>query len=96
VVDTLDKQLQRQAGGIVDTDTVAPPVAHPLAVIAPECAPVELNYWVRAGMGFLHSGASTGKGGRSPASRPIGLPGGRWSALQPRRRYSIRRGSPRR
>jgi integrase len=42
VVDTLDKQLQRQAGGIVDTDTVAPPVAHPLAVIAPECAPVEL------------------------------------------------------
>ena len=41
VVDTLDKQLQRQAGGIVDTDAVAPPVAHPLKVIAPECAPIE-------------------------------------------------------
>jgi integrase len=41
VVDTLDKQLQRQAGGIVDTDAVAPPVAHPLKVIAPECAPVD-------------------------------------------------------
>ncbi|MGA2842161.1 MAG: DUF6538 domain-containing protein, partial [Steroidobacteraceae bacterium] len=41
VVDTLDKQLLRQAGGIVDTDTVAPPVAHPLTVIAPECVPIE-------------------------------------------------------
>jgi hypothetical protein len=30
VVDTLDKQLQRQDGGIVDTDAVAPAVAHPL------------------------------------------------------------------
>ena len=40
VVDMLDKQLQRQAGGIVETDAVAPPVAHLLKVIAPECAPV--------------------------------------------------------
>jgi len=41
VFDTLDKQLERQAGGIVDTDTVAPAVAHPLKIVAPECAPVE-------------------------------------------------------
>lgn len=41
MVDTLDKQLERQAGGIVDTDTVAPAVVHPLKIIAPECAPAE-------------------------------------------------------
>lgn len=41
VVDTLDKQLERQAGGIVDTDAVAPAVPHPFKVIAPEHAPLE-------------------------------------------------------
>ncbi len=41
VVETLEHQLKRQGGDIVDTDTVAPPVKHPLVVIAPERAPVD-------------------------------------------------------
>lgn len=36
VVETLDYQLIRQRGDIVDTDKVAPAVPHPLNVIAPE------------------------------------------------------------
>lgn len=36
---TLDHQISRQTGNIVDTDSVAAPVLHPLQIIAPERAP---------------------------------------------------------
>lgn len=41
VVETLDHQLTRQRGDIVDTEKVAPAVPHPLSVIAPERAAVD-------------------------------------------------------
>ncbi|WP_031407705.1 site-specific integrase [Thiomonas sp. FB-Cd] len=40
VIETLEHQLKRQRGDIVDTDKVAPAVQHPLTIIAPERAPV--------------------------------------------------------
>ena len=43
VIETLEHQLRRQRGDIVDTDNVAPPVQHPLTVIAPERAPVDAS-----------------------------------------------------
>jgi len=39
VVETLDLQLVRQRGDVVDTETVAPAVSHPLQAAAPERAP---------------------------------------------------------
>jgi hypothetical protein len=41
VVETLDHQLTRQRGDIVDTDKVAPTAVHPLHVIAPERVAVD-------------------------------------------------------
>lgn len=41
VAETLDHQLARQQGSVVDTDKVAPSTTHPLHVIAPERAPVD-------------------------------------------------------
>jgi len=41
VVETLDHQLTRQRGDIVDTDKVAPAAAHPLRTIAPERVAVD-------------------------------------------------------
>lgn len=41
VVETLDHQLTRQRGDIVDTDKVAPLAVHPLHVIAPERVAVD-------------------------------------------------------
>lgn len=41
VVETLDHQLTRQRGDIVETDKVAPTAVHPLHVIAPERVPVD-------------------------------------------------------
>lgn len=41
VIETIDYQLTRQNAGIVDTDKVAPPVQHPLSVIAPERVPMD-------------------------------------------------------
>lgn len=41
VVETLDHQLARQRGDIVDTDKVAPAVQHPLQAVAPERVPVD-------------------------------------------------------
>ena len=43
VIETLEHQLKRQRGDIVDTDKVAPAVQHPLTIIAPERAPVDTN-----------------------------------------------------
>lgn len=39
VIETLDHQLARQRGELVDTDKVAPATTHPLHLIAPERAP---------------------------------------------------------
>jgi hypothetical protein len=39
VIESLDYQLARQRGELVDTDKVAPATAHPLHVVAPERAP---------------------------------------------------------
>jgi integrase len=39
VIETLDHQLARQRGDVVDTEEVAPDVSHPLHVAAPERAP---------------------------------------------------------
>lgn len=41
--ETVDHQLKRQAGQVVDTDSVAPPVKHPLQVVFPELAPRDLD-----------------------------------------------------
>ena len=41
VAETLDHQLARQHGKVVDTDKVAPATAHPLNVMAPERVPVD-------------------------------------------------------
>lgn len=41
VIETLDHQLTRQHGDIVDTDKVAPPALHPLQVVAPERVAVD-------------------------------------------------------
>lgn len=38
-VESIDYQLKRQAGEIVYTDVVAPPVKHPLQILFPESAP---------------------------------------------------------
>ena len=43
VIETLEHQLKRQRGDVVDTDQVAPAVQHPLNIIAPERAPVDTN-----------------------------------------------------
>lgn len=43
VIETLEHQLRRQRGDVVDTDQVAPAVQHPLTIIAPERAPVDTN-----------------------------------------------------
>jgi hypothetical protein len=43
VIETLEHQLKRQQGDVVDTDKVAPAVQHPLTIIAPERAPVDTN-----------------------------------------------------
>ena len=41
VISTLDHQISRQNGNIVDTDSVAPRGLHPLQAIAPERAPTQ-------------------------------------------------------
>lgn len=43
VVETLDHQLARQGGDVVDTHRVVPAAVHPLHVIAPERAPASGN-----------------------------------------------------
>ncbi len=43
VVATLDYQLARQRGDLVDTDTVAPETQHPLFTVVPERAPADLS-----------------------------------------------------
>lgn len=43
VTEALDHQLARQRGDLVDTNKVAPEVAHPLHVVAPERAPVDAD-----------------------------------------------------
>jgi integrase len=40
-VETLDHQIERQRGMLVDTDAVAPQARHPLHAVAPERAPVD-------------------------------------------------------
>ncbi|MDW3682991.1 phage integrase SAM-like domain-containing protein [Cupriavidus sp. CV2] len=41
IVETLDHQIDRQRGKVVDTNTVAPTTQHPLYAVAPERAPVD-------------------------------------------------------
>lgn len=41
IIETLDHQLARQRGDIVDTNKTAPAAQHPLKVVAPERAPVD-------------------------------------------------------